>query len=267
MNKQQGFTLIELLVVIAIIAILAAILFPVFAKVREKARQTACLSNEKQIGLAFMQYTQDFDGTMPVARGWASRTYPYIKNLAVYSCPDDPGASGATTVSYMVNDALDPTSTNDLNESFANESTWTAPSLTVLIAECTRCGMNASAVTGPNPALDTDSPRMLDDVGGPDPTFGRSATGTLGGRAFNSSFQDQPTGRHTDGSNFIFCDGHAKWLRGASVSSGVTPDLSTCNQDDVPAVTGCENWRPFAAGANGGTFENGIVPSATLSPL
>ena len=92
-NKQKGFTLIELLVVIAIIAILAAILFPVFAKVREKARQTSCLSNEKQIGLAFMQYSEDYDEKIPLSRGWASFTYPYIKSIAVYKCPDDPGPS------------------------------------------------------------------------------------------------------------------------------------------------------------------------------
>ncbi len=68
--KQRGFTLIELLVVIAIIAILAAILFPVFAKAREKARQTQCLSNLKQIGNGIMMYTQDYDETMPRSYGW-----------------------------------------------------------------------------------------------------------------------------------------------------------------------------------------------------
>ena len=68
-KKANGFTFIELLVVIAIIAILAAILFPVFQKVRENARRTSCLSNEKQIGLAFTQYIQDSDETMPDSRG------------------------------------------------------------------------------------------------------------------------------------------------------------------------------------------------------
>ena len=127
-NSHKGFTLIELLVVIAIIAILAAILFPVFAKAREKARQTACLSNTKQIGLALMQYTQDYDGYFPVqllgtwgvgstyvrvnpttgpetpakyfvvsdgldggyCMSWMDAIYPYVKNIKVFTCPSAP---------------------------------------------------------------------------------------------------------------------------------------------------------------------------------
>lgn len=88
-RKSSAFTLIELLVVIAIIAILAAILFPVFAQVREKARQISCVSNEKQLGLALMQYTQDNDETFPMSQyfdpsgaphDWTNAIYPYIKN-------------------------------------------------------------------------------------------------------------------------------------------------------------------------------------------
>jgi len=110
-QSVKGFTLIELLVVIAIIAILAAILFPVFAQVREKARQTACVSNEKQLGLAFLQYIQDNDEQFPVGlfvipngqigpqavgfgqsgmgMGWAGQLYQYVKSTGVYKCPDD----------------------------------------------------------------------------------------------------------------------------------------------------------------------------------
>ncbi|HVW01736.1 MAG TPA: DUF1559 domain-containing protein [Planctomycetaceae bacterium] len=106
-GRQSAFTLIELLVVIAIIAILAAILFPVFAKVREKARATACLSNEKQIGLAIMQYTQDFDEYYPAKgqvgngyyRSWRQLIYPYVKSTGVFHCPSN-STNGADAVNW-----------------------------------------------------------------------------------------------------------------------------------------------------------------------
>src|SRR5438045_2165890 len=122
-RSKNGFTLIELLVVIAIIAILAAILFPVFAQAREKARQISCLSNEKQIGLGFLQYCQDNDETFPYGLSLGNGTYtawpdaiqPYMKSTKILSCPDD-GPAGApdpnaadgnawkgVRMSYMVN--------------------------------------------------------------------------------------------------------------------------------------------------------------------
>nr|WP_309696352.1 prepilin-type N-terminal cleavage/methylation domain-containing protein [Armatimonas sp.] len=93
--QRRAFTLIELLVVIAIIAILAAILFPVFAQARDKARSVACLSNTKQLALGVIQYAQDYDETLPVAgynaqcRGrWQWQIYPYVKNEQVFTCPN-----------------------------------------------------------------------------------------------------------------------------------------------------------------------------------
>lgn len=99
--RRNGFTLIELLVVIAIIAILAAILFPVFAQAREKARQTSCVSNEKQLALAMLAYSQDYDETFPIGmesdgdwgpinRYWPGLVQPYVKNFAIFGCPSDP---------------------------------------------------------------------------------------------------------------------------------------------------------------------------------
>src|SRR5713101_3403580 len=94
-GKRSGFTLIELLVVIAIIAILAAILFPVFAQAREKARTTTCLSNLKQLGTAVTMYMQDYDGAYPLAwygkpqYGFDVVLFPYIHNYAVFECPSN----------------------------------------------------------------------------------------------------------------------------------------------------------------------------------
>jgi prepilin-type N-terminal cleavage/methylation domain-containing protein len=98
MSRRNGFTLIELLVVIAIIAILAAILFPVFAQAREAARKTSCLSNTKQVGLAVMMYVQDYDETFApnlYTQGAKAYTYidlhvPYMKNDGIMLCPSDP---------------------------------------------------------------------------------------------------------------------------------------------------------------------------------
>jgi prepilin-type N-terminal cleavage/methylation domain-containing protein/prepilin-type processing-associated H-X9-DG protein len=102
-HKKHGFTLIELLVVIAIIAILAAILFPVFAKAREKARQATCQSNLKQIGTAFAMYLQDYDGVYPVEvnLSWFKVITPYLGgNNKVLNCPS---ATDKTSSSYAEN--------------------------------------------------------------------------------------------------------------------------------------------------------------------
>jgi prepilin-type N-terminal cleavage/methylation domain-containing protein/prepilin-type processing-associated H-X9-DG protein len=266
MKKQQGFTLIELLVVIAIIAILAAILFPVFAKAREKARQTSCASNEKQLGLGFLQYMQDYDEKVPLwisgtgelrGDGWAGRIYPYVKSKEVYHCPDD---SSVLNVSYMFNSAF------AYYLSLSTIPSWNAPASTVMLAEVANSSPTPYDFTQLNEAV---SPRMYMDVGGPDANGPagpfKGAEGTMGGRAFNSYWTTDTQGRHTDGSNFLLCDGHVKWLRASQVSDGYAPPAPNCNQDNTPAVAGCSGGL-FAAGTEG-SFSNGTKPAATLSPI
>ncbi len=160
MKSNKGFTLIELLVVIAIIAILAAILFPVFAQAREKARQTTCASNLKQLGLAFAQYEQDYDELYPTAGtygyGWAGNVYSYVKSTGAYSCPDDnfvgsPSGptngyqfAGFTLLSYGVNANLTCVSNTSNSTCVASSlASLGSPALTVQLFEI------AKAITNP----------------------------------------------------------------------------------------------------------------------
>jgi len=164
--NRRGFTLIELLVVIAIIAILAAILFPVFAQAREKARAASCLSNVKQIGLAIMQYQQDYDETYPGAfkdapggarTRWSQLIMPYTKNYGIFRCPSQGGTKG------MTNDNLENAANVAANRDIASGCAGnTRP-----------CGVNYSY----NCIITADGSQFFQGVGSPD---GSDASGAGG---------------------------------------------------------------------------------------
>ncbi|MCS6775676.1 MAG: DUF1559 domain-containing protein [Chloroherpetonaceae bacterium] len=205
-SAYRAFTLIELLVVIAIIAILAAILFPVFAQAREKARQTVCLSNMKQLGTAVHMYAQDYDETLPLdghtthRASWVFALEPYLRNRQVYRCPSDrstnwfplpPGVVGrARHTSYGTNMWMAPKPADDPTSETTGYTTLAsirAPARTIYCAEMLE-----------NLTEDHFHPPWWRE--NPDFTFEPPGTG-LAHR------------RHQGGANYFFCDGHAKWYR------------------------------------------------------
>jgi len=273
---RRAFTLIELLVVIAIIAMLAAILFPVFSTVREKARQSACLSNMKQLGLSIVQYEQDCDSIMPRGvsnnsnnTGWGGTIYAYVQNPQIFLCPDDTAPSEVNNptaygTSYCINGNLFNTSTH----SGVNESALKMPSKTLLLCEVIgNGGYNLDLEYAHNVS---DSPSGIgkgaNDPGGnggcstgfaPCPASSplRYDTGYFQNAAATYCFNN-PTGRHSNGSVFLFCDGHAKWMMAQNISAGANnPTDAQCGMpwgvNYAAASVDCNN------GSVQGTFSIG----------
>jgi len=268
-KSLEGFTLIELLTVVAIITIIAAILFPVFALAREKGRAATCLSNEKQLSLALQQYVSDNDSTYPngiqatsagriwQGEGWASQCLPYINSQGVFNCPTDTTSSQAfreTEVSYGYNiNLVDQGEGYEDILSGLTDPELNAPSQTVMLFETSAVSVNLGS---PREGADGSPPsstnfsasgngldnRLYAQTDATTSTANKYATGYLGGRVPLNLLQTQfpaADGRHSLGSNYVFCDGHAHWLRGSSVSSGVPAADEDCNQDDIPALPGC----------------------------
>jgi len=207
MPKRRGFTLIELLVVIAIIAILAAILFPVFARAREKARQTSCLSNVKQTTLAFLMYAQDFDetfcrGWQPAAAGgeWFVVLQPYMKNQQIRECP-----------SFGLNDSWTPYSYGMNNFVHGNRrmAVYAKPAETVLMADGKR-------IARATPGFNDMDPTTWGCSGHCHWQLHWPGSGSWNGGSCCSESRRIDV-RHNDGCNVGWMDGHAKWDRGSEL--------------------------------------------------
>ncbi|BCM93371.1 hypothetical protein IAD21_05262 [Abditibacteriota bacterium] len=197
--------MIELLVVIAILAILAAILFPVFGRARENARRSSCQSNLKQVGLGILQYVQDYDERFPhvatgnaafpqAPYGWADAIQPYLKSLQIYQCPSDvtppdanPLSTGYTDYAYNLGLARGSGGTTPVG---VNQSQLDQATLTVLFCE--------TKLAGSTPGY-----------------FGTAYSAQRGGSSTDFAITpDIAWTVHLDGSNLSFADGHVKWYKG-----------------------------------------------------
>ncbi len=212
-SRRRGFTLIELLVVIAIIAILASILFPVFAQAREKARQTGCLNNLKQIGTASMMYAQDYDDTLCLqyytplgaasgvtAGPWDITLMPYMKNEGVLKCPSDAVARQTGTQTRTYSWSRGPFGDTGVSSGVAL-ATIPAPASLIHISE---------------------RPHWLNRIGFRDFNVFNIPT-EMGPFPQGATVPSGPP-YHSGGWNFLFVDGHCKWSKvEATVSrAGVT---------------------------------------------
>ncbi|MBI5831062.1 MAG: DUF1559 domain-containing protein [Armatimonadetes bacterium] len=238
--KRRAFTLIELLVVIAIIAILAAILFPVFAKAREKARQASCASNLKQLSLGVTQYVQDYDETFPPCIAsqapyvqWADGIAPYVKSVQVFSCPSNPdrnsnmdtytgakrsymalgGAAAQGNLSRFGGVGRTPMVDIRDNTGVCSLAAVDLPSTTIMLGEC--CA--GSSVWG--------------------------YFGSHDGTSFRFT-------NHLSMANFAFCDGHVKAMKAtATYKAGVS---SMWNVANSPTTSGTWPGWMIAWDANPG---------------
>jgi prepilin-type N-terminal cleavage/methylation domain-containing protein/prepilin-type processing-associated H-X9-DG protein len=263
----RAFTLIELLVVIAIIAILAAILFPVFAQAREKARQATCASNEKQITLAFLSYIQDYDETFPPAVSYnPNQTYwpylvdPYVKGgvtggttgpmsknqpKSVYVCPDylvstpDPAFNGVGAarplLNYSVNEALSPPEP--------------APPGAILAPSAL-----ASIEAAANIVLLGETLGTLGYLAGKDTSY----CNTVGCSNYHHSAYMNARTRHSGGAVYAFTDGHVKWFRAPATTY---PEITKARSTLV-AWQHCDTG-PFANPAGWFVPLSGLTPAAT----
>jgi prepilin-type N-terminal cleavage/methylation domain-containing protein/prepilin-type processing-associated H-X9-DG protein len=249
-KAKSAFTLIELLVVIAIIAILAAILFPVFAKAREKARQASCASNEKQLGLGILQYVQDYDEVYPASNGgiatgnWGQQIYPYVKSTGVFACPDSTDGSAFSSGTVMG----------------TNNATAGVQQIPVSYGMSNFVGASAGGPVGTKTLAGINEPAskilIAERVGN---ESGQNQDG-IGWKDWdgngNFSYYQEARVSHTSQMNVAFCDGHVKSVRlpqtGGDANGGInmwgcmtgstttTAYPTACTQGDINA----DNYDP-----------------------
>ena len=221
-KRSLGFTLIELLVVIAIIAILEAILFPVFARARENARRASCQSNLKQIALGITQYTQDYDESFPVSTtntatyvaggptiGWADGIQPYLKSTQLFQCPSEP---------FPTNTSPDAAGYTDyyLNKNAGDGQQKVAaavyPTLTILLGD-------GGSADGSSIAANSTARYRSNGCSGSGAGIAQGPTLPTCGAAETNKIATNLAGggvRHLEGTTLAFIDGHVKWFKSNS---------------------------------------------------
>ena len=215
-SRRSAFTLIELLVVIAIIAILAAILFPVFGRARENARRSSCQSNLKQIGLGILQYKQDYDERFPLygtaaaaspatVSGWAYTVQPYVKSEQIFQCPSDT----ATLVAAATATAQERAVAVGYTDYWYNFQLG-----------------NGSGIS--DAALEYAANTVLNGDG--------NGASSASASNYNIDKADGGSGenRHFEGANYSFADGHVKWLRAGKVLPSGSAGLCGSGGTSVP---------------------------------
>jgi len=272
-----AFTLTELVIVLAIIGLLVSILFPVFGRIRERARQANCASNLHQIGLGFLQYTQDNDGMMPPGDGYiytnlsqqsgyllglTSYIQPYIKSTQVLHCPEDPVQDGV---------GVNTTANGDYTDYAYNYYLGNVGPASANGKVCNAAGTDCESVANSETVVVVPGATVLATDGSP-----YSATQVALGPVFGESYDSHgwysidynnpnhphvysvPALRHAGGANYLLCDGHVKWILPQNVGTGWAS--RALQGEYTTANSGAVTYVPSVSSQNLGNYQ------ATFSP-